>query len=426
MTFSSMRRSRRQRWLLLFLTLPALAAGADARVGWSGHVKGRVLADAYPDNSVFRDLLDASSVDGESDLRLNLAVDRGRWTFASDYQAFAAVGDSLVLTAGTPLFPGTRFLGLPDDRRRLMDLSRTVTASEDLAVLHRLDRAWFGFAVDRTVVRIGRQAITWGGGLFFSPLDIVNPFDPATIDTEYKSGDDMIYGQLLRNNGDDLQFAYVARRELLTGDVTGDAATAAVKYHGIVGESEYDVLLARNYARTTVGLSANRGIGGAILRADIVIADADDWTLELTTNLSYSWVWWGKNFSGAIEYYFNGYGQKNGRYDAQSLASNPVLLERLARGETFSLARNYIAAGVTIEVSPLWTVTPNLFANADDPSALLQILVQHSLGDNLTFLAALNVSVGPDGSEYGGIETLVPGQYFSRSAGLFAQLAWYF
>lgn len=421
-----MRRNYRHHWLPVLLFLVATAAAEETRVEWSGHVKGRVLADAYPDTSVFRDLLGATSFDAESDLRLNLSVDRKRWTFAADYQAFAAVGDSLELAAGTPVIPGAQFLRLPNDNRRLMDLSRTVTASEDLALLHRMDRLWFGYAGDKTVLRIGRQAITWGGGLFFSPMDIVNPFDPATIDTEYKIGDDMLYGQVLRDNGDDVQFAYVARRGPLSGDVESDEATAAVKYHRIVGEGEYDFLLAKNYARTTLGFSGNRGIGGAILRADVVLADADDWTVEVVTSLSYSWVWWGKNLSGAVEYFYNGYGQKNGRYDAQSLADNPVLLGRLARGETFSLARNYLAAGVTVEVSPLWTITPNVFTNLDDPSALVQVVAQHSLGDNLTVLAAVNVSVGPDGSEYGGIETPLPGQFLSRSAGVFAQLAWYF
>ena len=127
-----------------------------------------------------------------------------------------------------------------------------------------------------------------------------------------------------------------------------------------------------------------------------------------------------------MEYYFNGYGQKNGRYDPASLAANPELFRRLVRGETFSLARNYVAMGLTVEVSPLWTVTPNLFANLDDDSALLQVVAQHSLGDNLTVLAALNLSIGPDGTEYGGIETAPPGRYLSRSGGVFAQIAWYF
>ena len=62
-------------------------------------------------------------------------------------------------------------------------------------------------------MKFGRQAITWGNGLFYAPMDLVNPFDPATIDTEYKAGDDMLYLQYLQDNGNDLQAAVVVRRD---------------------------------------------------------------------------------------------------------------------------------------------------------------------------------------------------------------------
>ena len=39
---------------------------------------------------------------------------------------------------------------------------------------------------------------------------------------------------------------------------------------------------------------------------------------------------------------------------------------------------------------------------------------------------ALNLPVGPDGSEYGGIEASADGLYFSTGPSVFAQLAWYF
>jgi hypothetical protein len=38
-------------------------------------------------------------------------------------------------------------------------------------------------------------------------MDLVNPFDPASIDTEYKAGDDMLYVQYLQDNGNDMQAA---------------------------------------------------------------------------------------------------------------------------------------------------------------------------------------------------------------------------
>ena len=36
-----------------------------------------------------------------------------------------------------------------------------------------------------------------------APMDLMNPFDPATIDTEYKAGDDMLYFQYLQDGGND-------------------------------------------------------------------------------------------------------------------------------------------------------------------------------------------------------------------------------
>jgi hypothetical protein len=258
-------------------------------------------------------------------------------------------------------------------------------------------------------------------------MDIVNPFDPTAVDTEYKSGDDMLYGQYLRDNGDDIQAAFVFRRDIISGDPDKDESTAALKYHGISGAAEYDLLVARNYGRTTLGIGGNRSIGGAVLRGDLVVADsASGSKIQLVTNLSYSWMWGGKNVSGLVEYYFTEFGLKNGDYDLASLLQNTELLNRLARGESFTLGRHYIAGGVTIELTPLWVFTPNLFTNLEDGSALVQLVSRNSLSQNVEFLGALNIPLGPSGSEFGGIGSEMAGLYFSTDLSLFAQVAWYF
>jgi hypothetical protein len=258
-------------------------------------------------------------------------------------------------------------------------------------------------------------------------MDIVNPFDPTTVDTEFKFGDDMFYGQFLRGNGDDIEVAHVFRRDPATGDPESYVATTAIKYHGFAGEAEYDLLLAENHDDVTVGIGGNRSVGGAVVHGDVVWADTPSGSrLQLVTNLSYSWVWGGKNMSGVIEYYFSEFGQKSGNYDIDSLTQNVELTKRLERGEVFTLGRNYLAGGVTIELTPLWMLTPNLFANLDDGSALLQVVTRNSLSDNAEFLGALNLPIGPSGTEFGGIEAGMPGVYFSSDFSLFAQIAWYF
>jgi hypothetical protein len=200
-----------------------------------------------------------------------------------------------------------------------------------------------------------------------------------------------------------------------------------LKYHGFAGESEYDLLVAEHYNDIVIGVGGTRSLGGAVLSGDVVVTDTDNDTyLQVVANWNYSWTWGGRNVSGALEYHFNGFGQKDERYDPLSLAANPDLLLRLARGEMFTLGRHYLAGSMMIEMSPLWTLTPTVLMNVADPSALLQLVTTRSLSDNLTFLGSLNLPLGSNGSEFGGIESETDGLYLSSGPGIFAQLGWYF
>ena len=367
---------------LLLISVVALAD--DSSYEFGGHTKFRLVGQSYPDDSLFRDLVGSSSLDAAGELRLNFAAKGDRWSFYTDYQLIGLHSEFLPL-------------GLPNDDLRLFDLTTTLTDGDDYAVLHRLDRFWVGFTGAKFVARFGRQALSWGNGLFFSPMDLVNPFDPTTIDTEYKTGDDMLYMQYLRENGDDWQGAVVFRRDPVTGDVESDEGTMALKYHGFAGEYEFDVLVAESYGDTVIGFGGAGSIGGAIWRGDIVITDSDNETaVEFVTNLSHSWTWGGKNVSGTAEYYYDG------------------------------IDSHYLAGSLMIEMSPLWTVTPTLISNVEDPSALLQLVTSYSMSDNMTFLGSVNVPLGANGTEFGGAESGVPNRYLSYDLGVFAQLAWYF
>ncbi len=412
---------------LLFFLASFVAHANEASVETDGHTKLGVTGQTWPDDSLIRNALGANSNDLLGELRLNLEWRRNGLAFDAAYQFLGLNGESINLGAGLPPETAIFLSRIPNDDRRLFGLTDLISESGESVLLQRLDRLWVGYSTDTTVIRFGRQALSWGNGLFYTPMDLVNPFDPATIDTEYKTGDDMLYAQYLRKSGDDLQAAVVFRRSLLSGDVESDEATAAVKYHGFAGEYEYNVLLAKDYGDRVLGLGFGMPIGGAQWGTDLVVTDTSaDTFVQLVTNLSYSWTLAGKNMSGLVEYHFNGFGQASGRYDPLSLAANPELLARLARGSLFTLGRHYLASSVMIEVTPLWTVAPVLLANIGDPSGLLQLTTEYSLGDNMTFLGSLNVPIGASGTEFGGIETGLPGLYLSSGTSVFAQFAWYF
>jgi hypothetical protein len=421
------------RWLSMLVCGVALNAQAADKASYEfgGHLKTRGTVQTFPDDSAINALTGSSANDLNMDLRLLFSADKGAWDFKTDGQAIVLYGDTVQYTRElvqqAPIYE-TLFGRLPNDDRRWWDLTNIIEDHNKLAVIGRLDRLSVGYTSTNMALRFGRQAISWGNGLMFTPMDIVNPFDPTQVDTEYKPGDDMLYGQYLRNNGDDIQATYVVRRNPVTGAVESDQATLAGKYHGFAGPAEFDVLAASHYADALVALGGGLDVGGAVWRSDIVLNDTDseDVIAQFVVNTSYSWVWGDKNVSGSAEYYFNGFGQSDGCYSPDCLASNPELVKRISRRQLFNLGRHYLGGSLMIEMTPLFTLTPNLFWNVGDGSALLQVVTQNSLGDNLVLLGALGVPMGPSGTEYGGIETDVSGIYFSSDLSLFLQLGWYF
>jgi hypothetical protein len=403
------------------------AAAEDVDVEFGGHNKTRAVADIYPADSVFNQLTGTTASSLENELRLNVDVDRGGWSFSGAWQLYGAWGDRVELLRATNggALPNLGYP--PNDDRRLMNLTDVLYNEDRVVALHRLDRLSIGYTGEKFVIRAGRQAVSWGNGLVFSPMDIVNPFDPTAVDTEYKAGDDMIYAQYLRDNGDDVEFAQVFRRDPVTGQAGSSVGTTALKYHGFAGNGEFDVLVADHYEETLIAIGGNRSIGGAVVHGDVVWTDTDAGDrLQVVANASYSWVFGGKNMSGILEYYYNDFGLRRGEYDLEGLLASPDLLDRLARGEAFTVGRQYLAGGLSIEMTPLWMLTPNVYANLEDGSALLQIVSRNSIGNEAELLSALNLPLGPGGSEFGGLGAGMNRRYLSTSLSLFVQFAWYF
>ena len=243
------------------------AASADTDLFKGGHAKYLFLLNTFADDSVFLDYIDTPSVDQFGDLRLKFGWQKDRVKLAADYQLLAGKGDGFILASSLPgnvLVPER----IPSDRFRLMDLTHVISEDSDSVVEHRLDRLYLDITGATAVARIGRQAVSWGNGLIYTPMDFFNPFDPAAVDKEYKTGDDMLYGQYLRQGGDDLQAVGVFRRDI-NGKVTSDVDSVAAKYHGFASEQEYDLLIAQHFDDYVFGIGGISNVGGAVWRGDI-------------------------------------------------------------------------------------------------------------------------------------------------------------
>jgi len=425
-------------WIVCVLTASAAAATDNSIIEFKGgHAKYLYLLSSFPEDSLFRDYVGTPAVDHSGDLRLKFGWQKDNVSLLTDYQLIAQHGDSIRLANSLPGSAGTVIIKnpAPDDDNRLFDLTHIISQDNDTILSHRLDRLYADITSSNAVARIGRQAVSWGNGLIYTPMDFFNPFDPAAVDKEYKTGDDMLYTQYLQQNGNDLQAVWVVRRNN-NGDISNNVDSIAAKYHGFIGANEFDLLLAEHYNDKIFGIGGIINIGGAVWRGDITLTRTNNDLAQvdtqnnivasMVTSLSYSWVSWDHNVSGILEYFYNGFGQGDADYSPASLASNPELTERIIRGELFTLGRHYIAVSAMIEMTPLWLLTPNIFYNASDGSLLAQLLSSYDLKQDWQLLAALGFPVGSTGTEYGGIDSGIPGKQLSSDFNVFAQLAWYF
>jgi hypothetical protein len=386
---------------------------------WGGRFKTTGIASQVTDDTIFAPVGTATYYDGSTNFRLiNETFFTESLFFEIDYEIIGAAGDSIRKQEELKeLFPNIPdnvfFLGTPlEDDRRLMDLTGVISEGDGYFLIQRLDRLYLALNQHWGSVRIGRQAITWGNGFVFNPMDLFNPFPPTAIDRDYKVGDDMVNAQVSIPGIGNLQGLYVVRRDPDSDAVASDEASLAGKLHFAAGTTEFDVMVAKNYSDYVVGMGTTGYLGDTAWRLDgtwTFLDDSDDY-LSIVANMDYSWGWFGKNFYGFIEYYFNGLGKNN--YPDALL--DPDITERLARGELFVLGRNYLSGHIQVELHPLFKIFFTAINNIEDPSGILQPYATWDITQNLQLTAGVNVYYGAKGTEFGGF--ILPGtDIYSKS-----------
>jgi len=408
--------------LLLLVALPVTGQAEDWKFG--GHIKYQLNATQYPADNIVAVANTANPVDNYVDARLKADRKTDRWSYSVHYEILALYGDTVKTLTSLPALPALSFV--PTDNKRLFNLSQTFGYGDRLAGVHRIDRAVASYTENQLVVGLGRQAISWGNGLFFNPLDLINPFSPTAISKEYKTGEDMIYGQWLYNNGNDVQGILLPRRNT-AGDIDNNESSLALKYRGTKNLIEYELLLARHYGESVSGVSLSADVKEAVVRFDFlnVWLASGSTAVSGVLNASYSWTWGGHNVSGNLEYYRNGVGSSDGNYSA-AFSSTSDLGRRVLRGEVFALGRDYLAGSLAIELTPRLMITPTWLHNLNDASGIVQTVLNFDWKQNTPVLFGLGLPYGAKGSEFGGIQTSTPGQYYGPGTTLFAQVGYYF
>jgi len=424
-------------YIALALYMPCVSIVADdlPQPELSGHVKTFLsvsdVSDSYRNLGVWND---DWLVDSVSSARLK--ADYEPWEgldFRVHYEVRATWGDSVRierLSQDATLTGDALMSALPispQPRARFLDLESEIAEESNIVLQHGLDRLRVRMQSERVIFTVGRQAVSWGTGLFWNPTDLFTGFSPDEIDRDEKLGVDVVRLMVLPTFETSIDIIC----EPLGNDdpyaVTEADSSLAARITGHVGEYDF-ALLGGSIAADRVlggdfsGYLKDAGFRGEWLYTWVDESDERDYFKGLLSlDYSFQYMW---DPYVAVEYFYNGLGVSD-EDDYVSRFANASVRRVFDRGTAFNIGQQYI--GVLLRVSPstLWSCNAQTVWNALDHSAREYVYVTWSVAENVEVLFAANIGLGPLGTEFAGWSEDQVGVEFELSDLYFTYLKWY-
>lgn len=300
-------------------------------------------------------------------------------------------GDAVQLLSsiGLPLdqLPGS-------DSSRYFDWSEEIFSDDQHRLVTRVDRLSITYRKPSWSLQTGRQAISWGNGLVFQPLDLFSPFAPTTIDREYKPGVDSVLFESLVGNSAELQLLWIGRQ---VDEAGSSADTKALKWHSQFSDLSLDLIVAEHIGDDFAAFSLSLPVAGSLLRLETSrLCDETTCKLSGLANLDYTIALGPTLLYLFGELYRNGFGLEQIEDRVPE-----ALSERMARGEIFTLMKNYGSLGMNITWHPLWSQSFIVLENLEDQSGLFQTAVNYEPGDASRVQFGVSVPYGDLNTEFG-------------------------
>ena len=257
-------------------------------------------------------------------------------------------------------------------------------------LFQNLDRASVAYGADFGDITIGRQAIAWGSARVVNPTDVIAPYAYSQLDTEDRIGVDAIR----------IQIPIGVLGEFDTGYVFGEnfafeKSAFFLRSQLNAVETDFSISLLGFHEHLMAGFDIARGIAGAgfWLEAAYVYANAFDSEnphaenyLRASIGLDYSFE--GRAY-GFIEYHFSGAG-----------AQEPVdYLDNLDRpaytdGAVYLMGRHYLVPGLTLQITPLISLSGVVLSNVADPSVFPSLQVEYNFAQDIYLSAGGFIGIG--------------------------------
>jgi hypothetical protein len=271
------------------------------------------------------------------------------------------------------------------NQRQVVRLTWNLINSENVALIHFVDRLYFKQDFRWGEVVLGRQRISWGTGRIWNPTDLFNPINPTSYAKIEKDGVDAAMIKFRLGDFTDLSLVTNPQKDWLTSN-------SGFRFRS--NFSEFDVSVMGGYfdRRGVVGGDFAGNLLDAGVRGEAIFSVDRNYPRSNFTKVvlgaDYQFT---SELYGLLEYQFNGEGAaEKSSYD----------INRLFRGEILSLGRNYLATQCSYLAHPLVTVSGSWISNLDDGSHFLGAVVTYSAAEELAAAVGSQVFLGSTSSEY--------------------------
>ena len=274
---------------------------------------------------------------------------------------------------------------------------------------HELDRFFLALTLPGVEVTAGRQAVGWGLGRFFAPLDLFAPMSATDLDREERRGVDALRLTFELGPTSLLELVAVGGAEL---DPEGESRVgwdaSALAWMLRVGVWGVDLMAtAGKLGRDRVlGLGVSGQVRGVTLRGEVTGTEDETGERYARATVGFE-LGTSFNLTAVVEYHYNGFGTLD---PADYLERASRFASRLASGGLSGLGQHYLGAAVAWQPGAWGGLSLIYLQNLTDGGLLLGPTVEYVLSDAVRISAVALVPIGrrPRWDLDGPVPTLVP------------------
>lgn len=257
-----------------------------------------------------------------------------------------------------------------------------------------LDRLNTAIFTDTATWVFGRQAISLGQSLLFTPLALGNQLAIPSLDTEYAPGVDAISGDIWLENGN-LQLITAFGSSQADRTLNWDGSALLSRYTSHVGNLEWAWQLGKINQAYLLGGGISGDRDGIAYRLELAHTQPQSSLLHgqaFTTWVAGLGYQANDDLHLEIEYLRNG-GAKTASYT----------LARLQSGMIASTNQALVAASVSYQINPLLLGQISQFNALTDKSQFTQLGISYSISDNSNLQINGTLYTGTALSEFGAL-----------------------